>query len=150
MTTHHVDISASSAEEAAVTTEPREEAAAAGSLLPIGGGPVEESASERDRARAVGGDALARLEAKGDRARATAQGRKPERSRWIPSDSSECEAESSAAQHADQAPRSQPRDPSAVGDKKITLRVADLTELLSKQLPSPRLNSKAVGISVVV
>ena len=39
--------------------------------------------------------------------------------------------------------------PSAVGDKKITLRVADLTELLSKQLPSPRLNSKAVGISVV-
>ena len=118
MATHLVDISASSTEEAAVKTEPREEAAAAGSLLPIGGGPVEESASERDRARAVGGDALARLEAKGDRARATAQGRKPERSRWIPYDSSECEAESSAAQHADQAPRSQPRDPSAVGDKK--------------------------------
>ena len=57
MATHLVDISASSTEEAAVKTEPREEAAAAGSLLPIGGGPVEESASERDRARAVGGDA---------------------------------------------------------------------------------------------
>ena len=108
--TTHVDISDEEPwEEAAVKTEPREEAAAAGSLLPIGGGPVEESASERDRARAVGGDALARLEAKGDRA---------ERSRWVPSDSSECEAEASAAQHADQAPRSQPRDPSAVGGKK--------------------------------